>query len=74
MVLEGGAIQTWMVMYTSRVMRLVNRKGNIILKSKPLLTAQNVKRVRPMTAVAVRIAACSTATPVDIIQNLQVIS
>jgi hypothetical protein len=30
MVLEGRAMQTWMVVYTSRVMRLVNRKGNII--------------------------------------------
>jgi hypothetical protein len=43
--------------YTSRTRRLVNKKGNMKMKSQPLLAAQNVKMVRPATATAVRIAA-----------------
>uniref|UniRef100_A0A0A9H3Q6 Transmembrane BAX inhibitor motif-containing protein 4 n=1 Tax=Arundo donax TaxID=35708 RepID=A0A0A9H3Q6_ARUDO len=49
-----------MAMYTSSTRRLVKRKGNMKVKSQPLLTAQNVKRVGPTTAAAVRIVACRT--------------
>jgi hypothetical protein len=54
---QVGGQRTWMRRYTSRTRRLVNKKGNMKMKSQPLLAAQNVKMVRPATATAVRIAA-----------------